>query len=45
MKLILVIIVKLVMMCLIQILDLTLLIASYINARVQRPSQDTSPDI
>lgn len=28
-----------------KILDLTLLIASYINARVQRPSQDTSPDI
>ncbi|XP_061173057.1 pleckstrin homology domain-containing family H member 1-like isoform X2 [Saccostrea echinata] len=28
-----------------KILDLTLLIASYINARVQRPSPDTSPDI
>ncbi|XP_022332423.2 pleckstrin homology domain-containing family H member 1-like isoform X4 [Crassostrea virginica] len=28
-----------------KILDLTLLIASYINARVQRPSQDTSPDV
>ncbi|XP_048737628.1 pleckstrin homology domain-containing family H member 1-like isoform X3 [Ostrea edulis] len=28
-----------------KILDLTVLIASFINARVQRPSQDTSPDV